>query len=94
MKARQTVNKSSTANGTRAVVETSYLEVDTTLMMPVRYSMGFMLGGDYLSFYGMGTPRAFWHLVSLMFWPTPTRSGTSVAFMNTATFLTLRLQNG
>ena len=47
---------------TRAVAETSYLEVDLTLGAPVRYSMGFMLGGRYASVYGMHTPRAFGHL--------------------------------
>lgn len=46
----------------RAVAETSYLEVDLTLGAPVRYSMGFMLGGRYASVYGMHTPRAFGHL--------------------------------
>src|SRR5207248_2855236 len=35
----------------RAVAETSYLEVDLTLGAPVRYSMGFMLGGRYASVY-------------------------------------------
>jgi CubicO group peptidase (beta-lactamase class C family) len=46
----------------RAVAETSYLEVDLTLGAPVRYSMGFMLGGRYASVYGVHTPRAFGHL--------------------------------
>jgi CubicO group peptidase (beta-lactamase class C family) len=46
----------------RAVAETSYLEVDLTLGLPVRYSMGFMLGGHYASVYGLHTPRAFGHL--------------------------------
>ena len=77
----------------RAIAETSYLEVDTTLMMPVRYSMGFMLGGDYLSFYGMGTPRAYGHLgfTNVLAYADPERD-ISVAFMNTGKpFLTLRL---
>ena len=39
----------------RAVAETSYLEVDLTLGLPVRYSMGFMLGGRYASVYGTHT---------------------------------------
>ena len=68
----------------RAIAETSYLEVDTTLMMPVRYSMGFMLGGDYLSFYGMGTPRAYGHLgfTNVLAYADPERD-ISVAFANT-----------
>ncbi len=47
---------------TRAVVEQSYLEVDLTLGAPVRYSMGFMLGSNYVSLYGFRTPRLFGHL--------------------------------
>jgi CubicO group peptidase (beta-lactamase class C family) len=47
---------------TRAVAEQSYLEVDTNLLLPLRYSMGFMLGSKYASFYGLRTPHAFGHL--------------------------------
>ncbi|HEY8087565.1 MAG TPA: serine hydrolase domain-containing protein, partial [Polyangiaceae bacterium] len=43
----------------RAVREQSYLEIDSFLGMPVRYAMGFMLGGDHFSPYGAYTPRAF-----------------------------------
>lgn len=46
----------------RAVAEQSYLEVDLTLGVPVRYSMGFMLGSRLASVYGLGTQRAFGHL--------------------------------
>lgn len=77
----------------RAVAETSYLEVDTTLMMPVRYSMGFMLGGNYLSFYGPGTPLAFGHLgfTNVLAYADPQRD-ISVAFLNTGKpFLTVKL---
>lgn len=47
---------------TRAVAEQSYLEVDTNLLLPLRYSMGFMLGSKYASFYGLRTSHAFGHL--------------------------------
>ncbi len=47
---------------TRAIAETSYLEVDLTLGAPVRYSMGFMLGSKYASVYGLDTAQAFGHL--------------------------------
>ena len=47
---------------THAVAEASYLELDLTLGAPVRYSMGFMLGGRVASVYGLDTPRAFGHL--------------------------------
>ena len=46
----------------RAVAETSYLEVDLTLLLPVRYGMGFMLGGDRISIYGDHTPLSLIHI--------------------------------
>ncbi len=47
---------------TRAIAEQVYGEIDLTLGIPMRYSMGFVLGGRVLSIYGPGTPRAFGHL--------------------------------
>lgn len=48
---------------------------DRTLMLPMRYSPGFMLGGRTLSLYGPGTPRAFGHLgfISIYCWADPQR---------------------
>jgi CubicO group peptidase (beta-lactamase class C family) len=46
----------------RALAETSYLEVDSFLGLPVRYGMGFMLGGSTFSPYGHETPNAFGHI--------------------------------
>lgn len=46
----------------RAVSEQVYGEMDLTLGIPMRYSMGFVLGGKLLSIYGPGTPAAFGHL--------------------------------
>lgn len=46
----------------RAVAEQSYLEIDSFLGMPVRYGMGFMLGGQTFSPYGPRTPNAFGHI--------------------------------
>lgn len=46
----------------RAVAEQTYLEFDLTLSVPTRYGMGFMLGAQYVSLYGPGTPQAFGHL--------------------------------
>ncbi|MDF1667287.1 MAG: serine hydrolase [Planctomycetota bacterium] len=46
----------------RALLEQSYLERDQTLGYPMRYSMGFMLGSQYLSFFGKETTRLFGHL--------------------------------
>jgi CubicO group peptidase (beta-lactamase class C family) len=59
----------------RAVGETSYLEIDLTLTLPVRYGMGFMLGGDIISIYGPATPRAFGHVgfTNVITWADPER---------------------
>lgn len=46
----------------RAIAEQSFLEVDSIMAMPVRYGMGFMLGGKLVSLYGYDTPRAFGHI--------------------------------
>ncbi len=46
----------------RAVAEQTYLELDLTLGLPVRYGMGFMLGADTVSIYGPGTRHAFGHV--------------------------------
>ncbi len=59
----------------RAVAEDSYLEVDLTLGLPIRYSMGFMLGAHVGSMYGLRTHRAFGHLgfTNVMAWADPVR---------------------
>jgi CubicO group peptidase (beta-lactamase class C family) len=59
----------------RATSEQSYLEFDFTLGMPLRYSLGFMLGGRWLSFYGPDTQRAFGHLgfTNIISWADPER---------------------
>jgi len=59
----------------RATVEQSYLEFDLTLGLPVRYGMGFMLGGRWLSFYGPDTEHAFGHLgfTNIVSWADPAR---------------------
>ncbi len=64
------------------MAEQTYLEVDLTIGLPVRYGMGFMLGADYMSFYGPGTPRAFGHIgfTNVVCWADPERD-ISVALM-------------
>ena len=66
----------------RAAGEQSYLEFDFTLGFPLRYGAGFMLGGDYLSFYGPDTSHAFGHLglTNVVAWADPERE-VSAAFM-------------
>ncbi|MBI1747067.1 MAG: beta-lactamase family protein [Acidobacteria bacterium] len=57
----------------RATSEQSYLEFDFTLGLPLRYSMGFMLGG--LGLYGPDTPQAFGHVgfINIFSWADPER---------------------
>ncbi len=54
----------------RAVAEQSYQEFDLSLGLPLRYGMGFMLGGRWLSFYGTDTLHAFGHIgfINVMGW--------------------------
>lgn len=67
----------------RALAEQSFLEMDSSLGLPVRYSMGFMLGGDYFSVYGARTARAFGHVgfSNVIVWADPDRD-LSVAYLN------------
>lgn len=59
----------------RAVAEQSWLEPDFTLLLPLRYSMGFILGGDYLSPYGLHARNAFGHIgfTNVLSWADPER---------------------
>ena len=59
----------------RATGESSYFEIDFTLGLPIRYGMGFMLGGEWLSLYGPDTGRAFGHLgfTNIVSWADPER---------------------
>ncbi len=66
----------------RATSETSYGELDFTLGVPIRYGMGFMLGGEWLSLYGFESHHAFGHLglTNIIAWADPQRH-LSVAVM-------------
>lgn len=66
----------------RAVGETSYLEVDDILKLPIRYGAGFMLGDRWLSFFGPNTQNAFGHLgfTRSLLWADPERE-ISCAFL-------------
>jgi CubicO group peptidase (beta-lactamase class C family) len=46
----------------RAIAEQTFFELDLTIGVPIRYSMGFMLGARVASLYGFNTPRAFGHV--------------------------------
>lgn len=59
----------------RATTEHSYLEIDLTLGLPLRYGIGFILGGKWLSLYGPDTQHAFGHLglTNIVSWADPRR---------------------
>lgn len=59
----------------RATSEQTYWEFDFTLGVPIRYGLGFMLGGERISLFGPDTPRAFGHLgfTNIFAWADPER---------------------
>jgi CubicO group peptidase (beta-lactamase class C family) len=59
-------------------------ELDLTLLLPITYSMGFMLGTPWLSLYGWNHPRAFGHLglSNIFCWADPDRD-LAVALLTT-----------
>jgi len=67
-----------------ATTEQSYGEIDFTLIFPVRYGLGFMLGSDGVNPLGIDNPYAFGHLgLSNTFsWADPERD-LAVALVNT-----------
>jgi CubicO group peptidase (beta-lactamase class C family) len=67
-----------------ALNEASYREVDLTLLLPLRYGLGPMLGDSPIGIFGPETRRAFGHLgLSNVFpWADPERE-ISVAFITT-----------
>jgi CubicO group peptidase (beta-lactamase class C family) len=68
----------------RARNESAYFEVDHTLVLPVRYGLGFMLGGRHVSLFGADTEFAFGHLgfTNTYTWADPARD-ISVALLTT-----------
>lgn len=60
----------------RAITEQSYRELDTTLGVPLRYGLGFMLGARRVSLYGPDTELAFGHLgfTNVVGWADPERA--------------------
>ena len=60
------------------------LQYDSMLMVPLRFSAGFMLGGNPVGLFGPGSGQAFGHLgfVSVLCWADPARD-ISVALLNT-----------
>jgi len=60
------------------------LQIDRTLMLPMRYSAGFMLGENPVGLFGPCSRRAFGHIgfLSILCWADPDRD-ISVALLNT-----------
>ncbi len=67
----------------RAIEPQTFWQVDRVIMLPMSYSMGFMLGTDPVGLYGVWCGRAFGHvgLSNILAWADPERD-LSVAFMN------------
>lgn len=67
----------------RAVERQTSWQVDRMILLPISYSMGFMLGTDPIGLYGFRCGRAFGHvgLSNILAWADPARD-ISVAFMS------------
>ncbi|MBI5516901.1 MAG: beta-lactamase family protein [Deltaproteobacteria bacterium] len=74
----------------RAIAEQTYLEMDSFLGLPVRYGMGFMLGGDTFSIYGSNTGRAFGHVgfTNIIAWADPDRDLSACLMCSGKPFVT------
>jgi CubicO group peptidase (beta-lactamase class C family) len=72
----------------RAVAEVGKPEIDRSLLLPLRYSAGMMLGDSPWGLFGPGTARAYGHLgfASNFVWADPERA-TSVALLTTGKLL-------
>lgn len=68
----------------RATQQYGGLHIDRTMMVPMRYSAGLMLGGDPAGIWGMNTEGAFGHmgLLTKLCWADPRRE-LSVALLTT-----------
>ena len=68
----------------RAVAEVGKPEIDRSLLVPLRYSAGMMLGNRPWGLYGPDTSKAFGHLgfANIVTWADPERD-ISVALLNT-----------
>jgi CubicO group peptidase (beta-lactamase class C family) len=72
----------------RAIAEVGKPEIDRSLMLPLRYSAGMMLGASPFGLYGPDTSKAFGHLgfANIFGWADPERA-TSVALLTTGKLL-------
>ena len=72
----------------KAIAEVGKPELDRSLMLPLRYSAGMMLGASPFGMYGPDTARAYGHLgfANIFGWADPERA-TSVALLTTGKLL-------
>ncbi|MBT8495658.1 MAG: beta-lactamase family protein, partial [Deltaproteobacteria bacterium] len=72
-----------------ALAEHSHLELDNTLLLPVRYGLGFMLGGRVFSPYGLDTKEVFGHVgfTQVLLWADPVREVSGALLTSGKTFL-------
>ncbi len=72
----------------RAIAEVGKPEIDRSLMIPLRYSAGMMLGASPFGMYGPDTSKAYGHLgfANNFVWADPERA-TSVALLTTGKLL-------
>ena len=72
----------------RAIAEVGKPEIDRSLMIPLRYSAGMMLGASPFGMYGPDTSKAYGHLgfANNFLWADPERA-TSVALLTTGKLL-------
>jgi CubicO group peptidase (beta-lactamase class C family) len=68
----------------RAVSEVTPVQLDGTFGFPMRYGLGYMMGGNRFSLFGLGTRGAFGHLglSTVVVFADPARE-LAVAFLNT-----------
>jgi len=77
----------------RATGERSYFEIDFTLGLPLRYGLGFMLGGKWLSLFGLDTEHAFGHLgfTNVVAWADPERELSAALVTSGKPFLDIEV---
>jgi CubicO group peptidase (beta-lactamase class C family) len=74
-----------------ATVEQSYWDLDLTLGVPIRYGLGFVLGGDLVSPWGADTRHAFGHVgfTHIFTWADPDRALSVALLTSGKAFLSL-----
>jgi CubicO group peptidase (beta-lactamase class C family) len=79
----------------RATTEHSYLEIDLSIGLPLRYGLGFMLGASWFSLYGPGTEHCFGHIgfTNVVTWADPERQVAAALMTSGKPILYLGLYN-